>query len=244
MVVVGINLLIDKLEKWAFDLNDKPNRSSTDEKIIMALQKAKEKILKHYKKTNWTYCIALILDPRHKKEAFSFTNWGKELEETAIKEFENIYRNSYFYNVKEIESCGNVSNSNMEPSTSGSKNDDDLDFGQIFNISKQNASSLMSITSWRQEIDQYFSDSRAEENTDILDWWHKHQISYPILSKMARDVLSTTATSVPAERLFSKASLVIRKHRNRLNSESARCLLCLNSWESLRNADSTKTMYV
>ncbi|EZA56785.1 hypothetical protein X777_03224 [Ooceraea biroi] len=47
---------------------------------------------------------------------------------------------------------------------------------------------------------------------------------------MACDFLSIPATSVPAERLFSKAALFIRKHRNKLNDDSARSLLCLQSW--------------
>lgn len=76
---------------------------------------------------------------------------------------------------------------------------------------------------------------RALGNEDILNWWKVHATQFPILSKMARNYLTIPATSVPAERLFSKASLIIRKHRNRLNNESARWLLCLNSWASKLN---------
>lgn len=52
---------------------------------------------------------------------------------------------------------------------------------------------------------------------------------YSCLSRMACDFLSIPATSVPAERLFSKAALFIRKHRNKLNNDSARSQLCLQS---------------
>ncbi|CAD6203843.1 GSCOCG00009826001-RA-CDS, partial [Cotesia congregata] len=86
----------------------------------------------------------------------------------------------------------------------------------------------------RKELEQYLSQPRALSIEDILIWWKRHELQYPILAKMARDFLSISATSVPAERLFSKASLVIRKHRNRLNNESARWLLCINSWSSNR----------
>ncbi|EFN72803.1 hypothetical protein EAG_00088, partial [Camponotus floridanus] len=47
------------------------------------------------------------------------------------------------------------------------------------------------------------------------------------LSRMARDFLCITATSVPSERLFSRAALFIRKHRNRMNDDSIRSQLSL-----------------
>uniref|UniRef100_A0A2H1W0G7 SFRICE_026981 n=1 Tax=Spodoptera frugiperda TaxID=7108 RepID=A0A2H1W0G7_SPOFR len=37
-------------------LDEKPNRSEVDERLILAFQAARDKMLKHYKKSNWIYC--------------------------------------------------------------------------------------------------------------------------------------------------------------------------------------------
>lgn len=83
---------------------------------------------------------------------------------------------------------------------------------------------------WRKEVNMYLNSKRADKNTNILMWWKDHSAMYPSSATMARDFLSTPATSVPAERLFSSAGLTIRKQRNRLSAGSAEALLCLNSW--------------
>lgn len=49
---------------------------------------------------------------------------------------------------------------------------------------------------------------------------------------MARDFLAICATSVPSERLFSKAANLFRKNRNRLSDESCQSQLCINSWKN------------
>ena len=46
--------------------------------------------------------------------------------------------------------------------------------------------------------------------------------------EIARDFLSISATYVPGERLFSKASLVVGKHRSRLNNESVSSLAIMH----------------
>lgn len=86
------------------------------------------------------------------------------------------------------------------------------------------------LNKWRKEIDLYLSHPCADADEDILKWWQKNQLAYPTLAKMARDLFSVQATSVPAERLFSRGSLTIRKHRNRLENDSVKYLMCLNSW--------------
>lgn len=105
--------------------------------------------------------------------------------------------------------------------------DDVLDLGSLFESNRSNQS--LSVN-WRKELDNYLRLQRADKNENILTWWSQHEKKFPILALMARDYFSIQATSVSVERFFSKASLVIRKHRNRLNNESARSLLCLNSW--------------
>ena len=78
-----------------------------------------------------------------------------------------------------------------------------------------------------QEFETYTNTSKE---CSVLRWWKQNGTTYSILSKMAKDIFGITATSIPTEKLFSKASLVIRKHRNRLNETSTSIILCINSW--------------
>lgn len=95
-VVIGINLLLDKLELWEKTLGEKPERTTTYENVILALNALRDKILKHYNKPNWIYCVSINLDPRHKKETFKHTNWGKDLQDMSVSTFENMYRDLYY----------------------------------------------------------------------------------------------------------------------------------------------------
>lgn len=65
---------------------------------------------------------------------------------------------------------------------------------------------------------------------DPLKWWKHHQDIYPNLSRMAKDHLCITATSVPSERLFSAAGDIITSRRNKLHPEVVEATLCLDSW--------------
>ncbi|CAH1106791.1 unnamed protein product [Psylliodes chrysocephalus] len=46
-------------------------------------------------------------------------------------------------------------------------------------------------------------------------WWQEHKQIYSYLSKIAQKRLCTLATSVPCERLFSKAGQVLTERRNK-----------------------------
>lgn len=211
VVIVTLNLIVDKIEEETKRLNDKVDRSLTDEALIRAYEKARDKILKHYQKTNWLYCACLVLDPRHKEETFDLTKWGKELKNMSMETIKTMYET---YRLEEA----NTPSSQTSPDTE--QEDDDIDPNYLY--SKKNYA--------KADLEKYLQCSRCDSNTDILTWWKLHQQEYPTLSKIARDVLAIQATSVPAERLFSKAALVLRKHRNRLSDVSVRSLLCLNSW--------------
>ena len=70
-------------------------RTKADEVLLLAMQSGRDKILKHYRKANWVYCVALILDPRHKLEAFDLKLWSRELKSRSLEKFQTILRKGY-----------------------------------------------------------------------------------------------------------------------------------------------------
>ena len=78
------------------------------------------------------------------------------------------------------------------------------------------------------EIDNYLNETitpTLPQTTDVYQWWHTNQHSFPILSRMARKYLSIPATSIPSERLFSDVENQITSKRTRLAPEIVNKLL-------------------
>ena len=94
--VVLFKMLIDKVESIIFELDNKSDRSKSDEVLLLAFQKGRDKMLKHYRKCNWVYSVSLILDPRHKVDGFSTTAWGKDLKKFSVQKFKEIYQHEYY----------------------------------------------------------------------------------------------------------------------------------------------------
>lgn len=67
-------------------------RIAIDEQLILGFQAARDKMLKHYKKTNWFYFPTPILDPKHKIETFDLTPWGLKIEYESQKRFEKLFK--------------------------------------------------------------------------------------------------------------------------------------------------------
>lgn len=233
LVVVGFNIILDKLQSSIEKLHQNKNKTNIECQLYNALTSAYAKLMKHYQKTNWSYCAVLLLDPRHKLKSFKKTEWGKEMEVGAFNKFEEIYKE--YYENRNLESVDNQENLRQNNDQNLFDDDDSSDTDSLIDINAFYGSAISS--PWREEICRYVEAPCADAATDIAQWWKQHMDIYPTLSKMARDYFSIQATSVPAERLFSKAGLTIRKHRNRLNSESARVCMCLNSWLTCSLAD-------
>jgi hypothetical protein len=70
-----------------------------------------------------------------------------------------------------------------------------------------------------------------DEEFNILNWWHEHKRTYPVLSLLARDVLTVPASTISSESTFSLAGRVIEERRRRLTSEMVEVLSCLKDWE-------------
>jgi hypothetical protein len=63
------------------------------------------------------------------------------------------------------------------------------------------------------------------ELSDPLEWWKKNRSSFPLIAKVAQKYLSVPATEASSERVFSVASNIITKRRNRLTPEHSEDLI-------------------
>ncbi|KAK9738886.1 hAT family C-terminal dimerization region [Popillia japonica] len=66
------------------------------------------------------------------------------------------------------------------------------------------------------ELNQYLSVPVRNLKDDLLDTWNEMKVVYPNLFKLAAKYSCVVATSVPSERIFSKAGATATKSRNRL----------------------------
>ena len=79
------------------------------------------------------------------------------------------------------------------------------------------------------EISQYLRCPVSPRTVNPFEEWISMKPHYPHLYEMAMDYLPILATSVPSERLFSKAGQIITNQRNRLSEKHLNMLLFLSS---------------
>ena len=66
------------------------------------------------------------------------------------------------------------------------------------------------VTNVDGEIVKYLGKDLADRDVDPLGYWHRRQVNFPSLGKMAGALLAIPATSVPSERAFSMGGLICR----------------------------------
>ena len=81
------------------------------------------------------------------------------------------------------------------------------------------------------DIDRHLSVETIpfEDNEDfeILEWWKKQQIKYPVLSIIARDILTVLVSTVASKAAFSIGERVVSKKRCNL---SPKVVVRLKDW--------------
>ena len=70
-----------------------------------------------------------------------------------------------------------------------------------------------------------------QEDFNILQWWKNRQSRYPVLSQLARDILTVPVSTVSSESVFSTAGRIIEERRTSLTIDMVEVLTCLRDWE-------------
>lgn len=74
------------------------------------------------------------------------------------------------------------------------------------------------------ELEKYLAYPEADMDVDLQQWWVDHAPEFPTVAKMARQWLSSPASSAEVERVFSKAGKMHDDQRKRTSED----LLCEN----------------
>ena len=65
---------------------------------------------------------------------------------------------------------------------------------------------------------------------NILDYWKTHEIRYPIVARMARDILAIPISTVASESAFSVGGRVLDAYRSSLKPTTVEAIICLRDW--------------
>ncbi|XP_072955909.1 zinc finger BED domain-containing protein RICESLEEPER 2-like [Typha angustifolia] len=78
----------------------------------------------------------------------------------------------------------------------------------------------------KSELEIYLEEQTTSliDKFDALEWWRLNMLKFPILSKMARDILSVPITTVASESAFSVGGRVLNNFRSSLSSETVEAL--------------------
>ncbi|XP_036148827.1 zinc finger BED domain-containing protein 1-like [Monomorium pharaonis] len=165
------------------------------------------------------FAVLTILDPRYKKMHF------KSIRAASVA-ISHINRK-----LKTISTNNNTESNvieHVEPRTNSKLNE-----FNVWNIHQSLvescASSVDEPGGMNLELRQYLNQPIIPREQDVFKFWQTLRPAYPTLFVMAISYLSIVATSVPSERMFSKAGIIKSDLRSRLSGKRLNSLLFLGS---------------
>jgi len=159
---------------------------------------------------------ATLLDPRFKKCAFSNENHYNTAVDFLKTKAQSIILESDEPIHQQIATTTSTSNS----SSALWKEFDET----VVNLIGGSNSSVAGII----EVDKYLNEPLISRAENPLVWWAERKKVYPRLYTLVKRRLCIMATSVPCERIFSKAGQVVSERRSQLSTSKISQILFLN----------------
>lgn len=197
----------------------KKNFSFTGLKVVSNLQKGLHMRLGNVENSN-TLLICTFLDPRFKGLAFSNIEIGEHAKKLVISLLSNNI------NITECEKKIKIGN---QESLQAIENELSVwyAFDKTITVVKPKGTCKSKALI---EIQRYIDDVEVlPRQQDPIHWWKENRQYFPHMSNLAKQYLCALGTSVPCERLFSKAGLFVSDRRNRLSQKKTKMLLFLNT---------------
>ncbi|CAH1114950.1 unnamed protein product [Psylliodes chrysocephalus] len=195
---------------------------------IKSLENGLRKRLGNVEYSN-TLAICTFLDPRFK----TYTFQHDDAVENIRKIVTNIVTEMVTKTIeKKTENTDTDSTSNFEEK----KENSNLSLWKCLDeqLAKCKPKSTSSSSRAIMEIQRYLEDDVLDRHKNPLEWWKENQYNYPFLSQLVQQKCCALATSVPCERLFSKAGNVLNERRTRLSANKLKKILFLNTHAQMK----------
>lgn len=162
--------------------------------------------------------ISTILDPRFKRMHFQ----KPLLAATAVTKINTIIKTALHQNVNPITLTMEDENNSQIANNSVWSFHDKL-------IVSENSMISPDCHDLTLELKQYLNQPVISRFENAIEYWDKLKVAYPTLHSCALKYLSIVGTSVPSERLFSKAGAIKAERRSRLTGDRLNALVFLSS---------------
>ncbi|RZC51415.1 hypothetical protein C5167_019838 [Papaver somniferum] len=223
------NLYFERICQVQVLLN-KESRSNI-EFIRNMVKEMQAKFDSYWKELSPVLAMAVVLDPRSKMNFVKFTNSKlypdeRELECQVNKVHSNIKElfNEY-YTLSSSRASNSCAAQNLSVQNGGNfAAQEGSDFFQEYVATQERGGNVLTDLS---ELDEYLGETYRGclNSLDILNYWKNHEQQYPVLSRMAGDILSIPISTVASESAFSIGGRVIDRFRSSLLPENAEALI-------------------
>ena len=194
----------------------------------------KVKWIEYFTDFPYIYGIACLLDPGVRQEGL----------ENMLEHYYKVLGVSYDH-VLYVTNCLNLlhrlidmylpsTETAIPPKTSSSNRFNSKMLGiitkkQKVRISTTSAPVASASTTMLREFFSY--NYELDEDFEILTWWRSHEIQFPVLAKIARDVLVVPASTIASESAFSAGRRVLDEKRSSLAPDAVKICVCKKDWD-------------
>ena len=164
--------------------------------------------------------LASAVDPRYKDLDFLKDEYREEVQKVLLEKITMIEES--------LEAEPTTSTSREESGEPNAKKKKETAMSFLLGTTASSSQSTEEDKSGKAEFDRFKREPQLHHDECALLWWKSNQERFPVISKVARQLLCVLATSVPSERIFSTAGLVVSNLRSSLKSENTDMLIFLN----------------
>ncbi|KAL5723936.1 hypothetical protein ACHQM5_007269 [Ranunculus cassubicifolius] len=203
------------------------SRYENDSSCSSVIAQMKAKIQNCFAEIPLALGLAVCMDPRYKisflEVCLKVLFGDKETHELGQRL--EIFRSSLYELFEEYKQRfeSNGSASAMEEK----KEEDDL----IFSMFEKQEIRPSELVCYLQQPSLRVADRKT---FDVLRWWKEQEVNSPVLSAMARDLLTVPVSSVPLRWAFTDAR-VVKPNRTILPDEVIEATVCLKDWHDGEN---------